>query len=74
MRLIRPRQWIKNGLVLAAPAAAGVLDEGYYLGRALIVAVSFCFAASGTYCLNDAADADADRAPPHQAVPPGRVG
>lgn len=64
VRLIRPRQWIKNGLVLAAPAAAGVLDQGDYLVRALIVAVSFCLAASGTYCLNDAADADADRAHP----------
>jgi decaprenyl-phosphate phosphoribosyltransferase len=64
VRLVRPRQWIKNGLVLAAPAAAGVLDEGRYLGQAIIVAVSFCIAASGTYCLNDAADADADRVHP----------
>lgn len=64
VRLVRPRQWIKNGLVLAAPAAAGVLDEGRYLGQALVVAASFCLAASGTYCFNDAADAEADRAHP----------
>jgi decaprenyl-phosphate phosphoribosyltransferase len=70
VRLIRPRQWIKNGLVLAAPAAAGVLDQGHYLGRALIVMVSFCLAASGTYCLNDAADADADRAHPTKRFRP----
>jgi decaprenyl-phosphate phosphoribosyltransferase len=70
VRLIRPRQWIKNGLVLAAPAAAGVLDQGHYLGRALIVMVSFCLAASGTYCLNDAADAEADRAHPTKRFRP----
>lgn len=76
VRLMRPRQWIKNGLVLAAPAAAGVLDQGHYLARALVVAVSFCLAASGTYCLNDAADADADRAHPtkrHRPVASGQV-
>lgn len=70
LRLARPRQWIKNGLVLAAPAAAGVLDEGPYLRRALLVAVSFCIAASGTYCLNDAADAVADRAHPTKRYRP----
>ena len=70
VRLVRPRQWIKNGLVLAAPAAAGVLDESHYLGRALVVAVSFCIAASGTYCLNDAADADADRVHPTKRFRP----
>ncbi|MGH9274595.1 MAG: UbiA family prenyltransferase, partial [Acidimicrobiales bacterium] len=70
VRLVRPRQWIKNGLVLAAPAAAGVLDEGHYLGRALVVAISFCIAASGTYCLNDAADAEADRVHPTKRLRP----
>lgn len=70
VRLMRPRQWIKNGLVLAAPAAAGVLDQGHYLWSALVVMVSFCLAASGTYCLNDAADADADRAHPTKRFRP----
>lgn len=73
---MRPRQWIKNGLVLAAPAAAGVLDQAHYLGRALVVLVSFCLAASGTYCLNDASDAAADRAHPtkrHRPVASGEV-
>jgi decaprenyl-phosphate phosphoribosyltransferase len=70
VRLVRPRQWIKNGLVLAAPAAAGVLDEADYLGRAVVVAISFCIAASGTYCLNDAADAEADRVHPTKRYRP----
>ncbi len=67
---MRPRQWIKNSLVLAAPAAAGVLDEGEYLGRALAVALAFCLASSGTYCLNDAADVAADRAHPTKRTRP----
>lgn len=74
VRLVRPRQWIKNGLVLAAPAAAGVLDDGHYLGQALVVAVSFCIAASGTYCLNDAADAEADRVHPTKRFRPVAAG
>ena len=70
VRLVRPRQWIKNGLVLAAPAAAGVLDQRDALVQALIVLVSFCLAASGTYCLNDAADAEADRSHPTKRYRP----
>jgi len=74
IRLLRIRQWIKNGLVLAAPAAAGVLDEGPYLWRALVVALSFCLAASGTYCLNDASDAAADRLHPTKRWRPVATG
>lgn len=57
----RPKQWIKNLLVVAAPGAAGVLgsrDEAIATGLAF---VAFCFAASATYLLNDAADVEADR-------------
>lgn len=64
MRLCRPRHWIKNLLVFASPAAAGVLDDPDHALRAVVVFVAFCLAASGTYCLNDAADADADRRHP----------
>lgn len=74
LRLLRLRQWVKNGLVLAAPAAAGVLDEGAYLWRAIVVAASFCLAASGTYCLNDAADATADRLHPTKRLRPIATG
>ncbi len=70
LALMRPKQWIKNVLVLAAPAAAGVLDQAEYLGQALLVLASFCLAASGTYCLNDAADVDADRLHPTKRTRP----
>jgi decaprenyl-phosphate phosphoribosyltransferase len=57
----RPKQWIKNVLVVAAPAAAGVLGESGVLFDTLIAFVAFSLAASGTYFLNDAFDVDADR-------------
>jgi decaprenyl-phosphate phosphoribosyltransferase len=75
-RLMRPRQWIKNLLVFASPAAAGVLDDPEYLTRAVVVFVAFCLAASGAYCLNDVADAEADRRHPikcHRPVASGLV-
>ena len=64
LRTARPKQWIKNVLVFAAPAAAGVLDQRDALLKTLVAFVGFCFAASGTYFLNDAADAVADRLHP----------
>ena len=74
VRLVRPRHWVKNLLVLAAPAAAGALDQWEYVGQALLVLVSFCLAASGTYCINDAADAEADRLHPTKRDRPGASG
>jgi len=74
VQLLRPRQWIKNLLVFAAPAAAGVLDEREHLVHSAVVFAAFCLAASGTYCLNDAADADADRLHPHKRHRPVAAG
>jgi decaprenyl-phosphate phosphoribosyltransferase len=68
--LLRPQQWIKNLLVFAAPAAAGVLDEGEHLVHSGVVFLAFCLAASGTYCLNDVADATADRHHPTKRTRP----
>lgn len=76
LRLLRPRQWVKNLLVFAAPGAAGVLTDGPELVDALIAFVAFCLAASGTYSLNDASDVEADRAHPtkrHRPVASGAV-
>src|SRR3954452_1141180 len=64
VRLARPKQWVKNVLVIAAPAAAGVLGEGTALFRTAVAFVCFCLAASGTYFINDALDVEADRRHP----------
>lgn len=60
----RPRQWVKSLLVLAAPGAAGVLGHPGALGRTGAALGLFVAASSGTYLLNDALDAEADRRHP----------
>ena len=57
----RPRQWVKNVLLLAAPFGAGVITDADAVARTAIAFVLFCLAASGAYFLNDAADVEADR-------------
>ena len=61
IRTARPKQWMKNVLVVAAPAAAGVLSEGSVILDTIVAFVAFSLAASGTYFLNDAFDVEADR-------------
>jgi decaprenyl-phosphate phosphoribosyltransferase len=64
LRTARPKQWLKNVLVFAAPGAAGVLDQPRELGITVLTFVAFCAAASGTYFWNDVLDVEADRAHP----------
>ena len=74
VRLARPKQWIKNVLVIAAPGAAGVLGNGTALARTAVAFVCFCLAASGTYFLNDALDVEADRRHPTKRYRPIAAG
>ena len=74
IRTARPKQWTKNVLVFAAPAAAGVLDQRDALLQTLVAFVGFCLAASGTYFLNDANDAKADRLHPTKRLRPIAAG
>lgn len=72
----RPKQWIKNLLVLIAPAAAGVLDSESALVNIATAFVAFCLVSSGTYLLNDARDAEEDREHPtkqHRPIAAGAV-
>jgi decaprenyl-phosphate phosphoribosyltransferase len=61
IRALRPRQWTKNVLVFAAPAAAGVLGHGTTTLRLVGAFLVFCAAASGNYLINDVIDAESDR-------------
>jgi len=62
VKALRPRQWVKNVLVLAAPIAAGTATEADVLLPVALAFVVFCMAASGIYLVNDAMDVEADRA------------
>ena len=61
---MRPRQWVKNLLVLAPllPAARSV-DAGALEGAAIAFAM-FCAIASAVYLVNDVCDREADREHP----------
>jgi decaprenyl-phosphate phosphoribosyltransferase len=74
VRLARPKQWIKNLLVFVAPAAAGVLFHHSVFWHGVGAFGVFCLAASGTYFLNDAIDAPADRAHPTKRLRPVAAG
>src|SRR5688572_33403426 len=64
VRSARPKQWLKNVLVFAAPGAAGVLDDPGDLALTIIAFLSFCAASSGTYFWNDLLDVESDRIHP----------
>ncbi len=64
VREARPRQWVKNILVFAAPLAAGRLAELDVLLATLLAFAALSLAASGTYYLNDARDVESDRQHP----------
>ena len=64
VRTMRPKQWVKNILVLAAPFAGGVLFSGGLALHLAVAFVAFSLAASGIYLVNDANDVAADRAHP----------
>jgi decaprenyl-phosphate phosphoribosyltransferase len=61
---LRPKQWVKNILVLAAPFAAGQILDTTILLDSLLAFVVFSMAASGIYFINDAIDVEADRQHP----------
>ncbi len=78
VKAIRPRQWIKNLLVLLAPLAAlgrdmhyDYADVGFKVSIAFVV---FCLAASSIYLINDARDVEADRAHPTKRFRPIAAG
>jgi decaprenyl-phosphate phosphoribosyltransferase len=63
-RLVRPRQWIKNGFVLAPALFAGVYLDAGSVVRAVGAMLVFCVAASAVYVFNDLVDLPGDRLHP----------
>src|SRR4051794_14939423 len=49
VRAVRPKQWLKNALVVGAPAAAGVLGQGDVPANVALAFAAFCLVSSGTY-------------------------
>ncbi len=71
---MRPKQWVKNALVIAAAGAAGALGHDDTPGRVILAGVSFCLLASGIYAINDVHDAEEDRRHPRKRFRPVAAG
>ncbi|MGO9904877.1 MAG: decaprenyl-phosphate phosphoribosyltransferase [Solirubrobacteraceae bacterium] len=71
---MRPKQWIKNALVIAAAGAAGALGHDDTPGRVTVAFASFCLLASGIYAINDVHDVEEDRRHPRKRFRPVAAG
>jgi decaprenyl-phosphate phosphoribosyltransferase len=74
LALARPRQWVKNALVVGAPGAAGALGQDDVPVRVLVTCVAFCLLSAGIYALNDVRDRHEDRRHPRKALRPVAAG
>lgn len=74
VRAVRPRQWVKNVLVAAAPLAAGRLFEPDVLAATAVTFALFCLASSAVYLVNDAIDVEEDRRHPTKRMRPIAAG
>ena len=76
VRLMRPKQWVKNTFVFApiffTPAALTVEN----IQVVITLFVGFCLVSSGVYCFNDFRDYESDKAHPvkcRRPLPSGQV-
>jgi decaprenyl-phosphate phosphoribosyltransferase len=74
LRTARPRQWIKNVLVFAAPGAAGISLTPRHVAPIIGAFAAWCLVSSGTYLLNDVMDVEADRLHPRKRRRPVAAG
>jgi 4-hydroxybenzoate polyprenyltransferase len=65
---MRPKQWVKNGFVLAPLIFSGEFLNSNAVGNALFAALLFCFASSATYIINDIHDIKHDRLHPKKRL------
>lgn len=65
--LMRPKQWIKNGFVLAPLLFTGQFVSMPAIGKALFAAIFFSLASSATYIINDIRDLESDRRHPKKS-------
>jgi len=75
VQALRPKQWTKNAVVMAALVfAAGDRSQQIVwldlLGQAVAAAILFCLASSAIYLLNDIKDVELDRAHPEKKFRP----
>jgi 4-hydroxybenzoate polyprenyltransferase len=76
LEALRPKQWIKNGLVLIGVVFAGMLADQAALARAALGFAGFSLLSGAVYLFNDLRDVEADRLHPKKRlrpIPSGRL-
>lgn len=61
IKLMRPKQWVKNSFVLAPVVFSGTFLDADAVSHALLAVILFCVASSATYIINDIHDIERDR-------------
>ncbi len=77
LRLLRPKQWIKNLLLLFPPFFAGRLFDSGVADKIVPALAAFCCAASCGYIINDIKDINTDRnhdTKKEREIASGRIG
>ena len=67
IQLMRPKQWVKNGFVLAPLMFSGAFMDGRAVSHALLAMLLFCIASSAAYVVNDLHDIERDRRHPKKS-------
>ena len=67
LKLMRPKQWLKNGFVLAPLLFSQTFLDIGSISNALLAALLFCVASSATYIINDMHDIEYDRRHPKKS-------
>jgi 4-hydroxybenzoate polyprenyltransferase len=66
IKAMRPRQWVKNGIILAPLLFDTQITRGIPLLRSLAATGLFCLLSSSVYLVNDLFDIEADRQHPQK--------
>lgn len=70
VRLLRPRQWIKNFSIFASIIFAGELFNPHIFSKVFLGFIVFCLLSSATYVINDLYDLKKDRLHPFKKFRP----
>jgi len=70
LRLLRPRQWIKNIAIFAAITFSGSLFDWTSFQRVLLGFIAFCSLSSASYIINDIFDIKKDKLHPFKRFRP----
>ncbi|MDA8163412.1 MAG: decaprenyl-phosphate phosphoribosyltransferase [Desulfobacteraceae bacterium] len=76
LRLLRPKQWLKNLMLLFPPLFGGVLFTPRVLHNLAIPLLAFCLASSANYAINDVLDEEKDACHPtkkNRPIPSGAI-